>query len=168
MRTSPLQDDGRLIRVQLRDHCIACLKKAGTVAGQRIYRGNPWPATAESLPALWLSVPLDTGSSLGPGCPQFSRTATVQIIGILMGNDPLEAQDRIDHFNHQVETALMTDVTLLSTVEEVTGLHTELELNSETRNHLARFTMSIELKYSETFPLSGPDLKAVTGTVGGL
>lgn len=168
MRPSPLHDDGRLFRVQLRDLCVDLLKRASTVAERRVFKGNPWPVMADKLPALWVSSPSDVGSSLGAGPPSFSRTTTIQIIGIVRGDDPADALEQIDQFNETVETLLMTDTRLISSVEEVEGLHTQVELNSETKDHLARFTLALELKYSETYPLPGKPLSALSGTFGTL
>lgn len=168
MRPSPLYDDGRLFRVQLRDLCVDLLKHASTVAGSRVFKGNPWPVSADRLPALWVSAPSDVGSSFGAGPPSFSRTATIQIIGIVRGDNPADALEQIDQFNDAIETLLMTDTRLIGNVEEVEGLHTHVELNSETKSHLAQFTLALELKYSETYPQPGQPLSALSGTFGTL
>lgn len=157
-----------LYRIELRNLCRSVLADAGTLAGDRVFQVIAWPTTLQNTPAIYVAAPQDSASNTGRGAGDFIRTATIQTFGIVADRDIGVVQRQIDQLAEQIELAILTSHDLLAAVTQVGSFHSLTELSAEQSVYSASVTSVFDLEYVETFPLSGPDLKAVTGKIGGL
>ena len=157
-----------LYRIELRNLCQSILADAGTLASSRVFQVIAWPTSLQNTPAIYVAAPQDSASNTGRGAGDYVRTATIQIFGVVAGQNIGVVQQQIDQLAEQIELALMTSHDLLAAVTQISSFHSITELSAEQSVYSASVTSVFDLEYVETFPLSGPALTAVTGTVGGL
>lgn len=154
-----------LYRVLLKQAAQKALLSANTFAGQSVIVDRSLPATSDKLPAIILTTPRDSASSSGRNPEGFTRVTTLAVRGLLTGNTPEEAGQKIDLFAEQIELALMLDTALQSMITQVTSLETETMLNSQTAEHTGEVRMLLGLEYMEYYPATGTPLTELVGDV---
>ena len=146
-------DQPMLARRQLR---LAVVASLGTICNTVSSPGN-WPTPVELLPALLISVPTESKSSLGRNVPEFNTSASIVIQGQVTATTPEAAQDEIELLAYQVENAVLMDYSVNQMIQQFVTVQTETEITSEGKQHLAGFRMTIVAEMHEAFdPMLAP------------
>lgn len=146
----------RLLRLAVVGELKAKLDASVTVLSP----GN-WPTPQEKLPAVLVKVPTEQKQSLNKGMPEFTTTITLQVEGRLEGATPEDAQDAIEDLGYQVEEAILKGYWIGRVVQQFASVSTDVEINSESKTHIAGFRMVFAC---ETFEGFDPTVTAPDGT----
>ncbi|WP_434627643.1 hypothetical protein [Chromobacterium sp. CV08] len=141
-----------LYRTQLRNAVVAALQAANTLAGQKVYAPRDLPVTPPGMPLILVQTPLERKQGRGPlGAPQFLTTATVAINARVSGSSAGQVESLLDTICDQIESAVLTDYTVLRMVQQVLAVETEIEVTGQQREHLGEAWLRFDFEYPEVF-----------------
>lgn len=150
-------DQPMLARRQLR---LAVMGALRPLCETVLSPGN-WPTPPDKLPALLVNTPSESKQGLGPNVPQFNTSVTLVIQGQASAKTPELAQDAIDLLAYQVENAVFEDYSVVGMVQQFLSVQTDTDINSEGKDHLAGFRMTISCELYEVFD---PTVAPAAGT----
>ena len=140
-----------LVRVELRNLAIEALKKANTLAENRIYSPMDWPTTPAMYPVILVKTPRERKVSENRSIPKFTTTAELHLSLRVTENSEAEATDTLEALCEQVENAILTDYALISEVQQFSYVDTHIEVNSDQRKHLGEAVLQIGMEFYEVF-----------------
>jgi hypothetical protein len=129
-----------------------------TAAGQRVYEPRDWPSSTSDYPAIFLSCPRGQKESLGRNQPQFTTTETIRMLARV--DAPADASDgnsgvvqaALLLMKRQIEVAVIGAPALMTQIQQISSMASELGLNSGGARHLGELGIEMELEFYE-----GPD-----------
>ncbi|WP_277187676.1 hypothetical protein [Caballeronia sp. BR00000012568055] len=139
-----------LYRSILRDIAADALRRAQTIAADRVYTPRDWPTTA-CYPCILVDCLSDRKESLGQEPPAFTATATLDVEARIQETSVAAARDACETLCDQIECALLTCTDLLRRIQHVSSIESAMELNATGRMHIADMRMSFALEYFIAF-----------------
>jgi hypothetical protein len=139
-----------LYRSLLRDIATDVLRRAQTIAADRVYTPRDWPTTA-CYPCILVDCLSDRKEALGQEPPAFTATATLDVTGRVQETSVAAARDACEVLCDQIECALLTCTDLLRRIQRVSTIESAMELNATGRVHIADMRMAFELEYFIAF-----------------
>lgn len=139
-----------LYRSILRDLAAEVLRRAQTIAAERVYTPRDWPTT-QCYPCILVDCLNDRKEALGQEPPAFTATATLEVNGRIQESSVAAARDACETLCDEIECALLTCADLLRRIQRVSSIEASMELNATGRVHIADMRMSFELEYFIAF-----------------
>ncbi|WP_233872497.1 hypothetical protein [Paraburkholderia adhaesiva] len=139
-----------LYRAGLRDMAADVLRRAQTLAAERVYTPRDWPTT-QCYPCILVDCLNDRKESLGQQPPAFTATATLEVNARSEADTAGAARAACEDLCDQIECALLTCQPLLKHIQQGSGIETVMELSATGRRHIADLRMSLELQYFIAF-----------------
>ncbi|WP_434107633.1 hypothetical protein [Paraburkholderia caffeinilytica] len=139
-----------LYRSLLRDIAADVLRRAQTLAADRVYTPRDWPTTA-CYPCILVDCLGDRKEALGQEPPAFTATATLDVTARVQETSVAAARDTCEALCDQIECALLTCRDLLRRIQRVSTIESTMELNATGRVHIADMRMAFELEYFIAF-----------------
>ncbi len=139
-----------LYRAMLRDIAADVLRRAQTLAGDRVYTPRDWP-TVQCYPCILVDCLNDRKESLGQQPPAFTATTTLNVNARVEAQGVGPARDACEQLCDQIECALLTCQPLLKHIQQGSSIETVMELDATGRVHIADLRMALELQYFIAF-----------------
>jgi hypothetical protein len=139
-----------LYRSLLRDIAADWLRRAQTIAADRVYTPRDWPTT-QCYPCVLIDCLADRKESTGQEPPAFTATATLTVNARAQDTSAVIARDTCERLCDEIECALLTCTDLLKRIQQVTSIESDMELNATGRMHIADLRMTFELQYFIAF-----------------
>lgn len=153
--TAPLQP--MLARRQLRLAALAAINGIKTAAGiVTVDSPGDWSTPPEAMPAVLLRNSRDRKDSVNKGMPEFTTTITLEIEARVEAVDSSTAQDNIEALVYNIENALFTDYNVISMIQQIASVDSEIEITADGRRHLGGVKMSIVFEMFEAFDPAAP------------
>lgn len=129
-----------------------------TAAGARVYEPRDWPSSSSDYPAIFISCPRGQKESLGRNQPQFTTTETIRLLARV--DAPADSADGnagvvqagLLLIKRQIEVAVIGAPLLMRQIQQISGVTSELGINSGGERHLGELGIEMELEFFE-----GPD-----------
>ncbi|GBQ32268.1 hypothetical protein HLH34_04420 [Gluconacetobacter azotocaptans] len=154
-----------LYRVELREAVAAAILGANTAVGANVFTARTMPSRAADLPNVYIQSPSDRGESLNRGPPQFLRTAQIMVVARVSASSGPAAETALDALTEQIELAIMTNSPLLSMIQQVSSMEIGIRVNADTNPVIGEARMDFYLEWTEFYPITGPALTSITGTL---
>jgi len=139
-----------LHRSLLRDIAADVLRRAQTIAEERVYTPRDWP-TVRCYPCVLVDCLADHKESIGQEPPAFTATATLDINARIEKDNAVAAREACERLCDEMECALLTCTALLKQIQQVRTIDTTMEFDATGRVHIADLRMSLELEYFIAF-----------------
>lgn len=144
-----------------------------TNAGANVFSPLDRPTWAGDYPVIFLTTPEEQKESLGrQGAPQFTVTATLQVIARISKNqaqkDAGAAQAMVDleTLQRQIEVALINNPTLMSLLQQFAWVRTVKDVNGDSESNLGELKMEFGLEFyqgpEDFYPIPTNPLEEIT------
>ena len=155
-----------LVRADIRDQAKALLVAAGTAAGGSVFVGRDWPTSTALFPLLLIWVPEDRKESLGPAARGGFKSNCSLVVKIrVTGGNPTAVELALDTLCSQVEQALMLPLLAIDSVQLITGIETESQVNASAAQQVGEAAIAFHVEYVEWFEPASTPLVDIRGTV---
>jgi hypothetical protein len=144
-------------RKVIRKKLVSILKRAQTIAGERVYSNDADPALSEKLPSIFIRVVSETAEEWTQAPRIFKRTIAVAIECLCDGRNPDEAADFVDDLSEQVERVIGSDDSLDGTAEDTRLAGVELDFIAEAEKPIATSTLTFNVLYLTAAPRTRND-----------
>jgi len=134
-----------LFRRQMRIAVISALRKAELWLGDdplTIESPGNWKIQQSpdsvSMPCVLIRTSMESKSSvMQAGIPEFNTATSIDVMCVLSSTTAEKAQDDIEQLWFQIENILLTDYSIIGSVQNVQSVDSKLEINSDGNVHIA-------------------------------
>ena len=126
-----------------------------TLAGARVYAPRDWPTKDDVYPAIFVSAPSGEKESLGRNQPLYTTTETIRLLSRVDapaassdGNaGPVQAT--LLAMKRQIEVTLIGAPALMSQIQQIARVRSELGFNSGGEKHLGELGIEMDMEFVE-------------------
>jgi hypothetical protein len=141
-----------LFSEQLRELVIAALKAANTLAGANVFAPRDTPLASSELPAIMVDDQREDSESRGnAGFPAFLTTAILLVEAKVERETSEAVKADLSTLRRQIKVAILTDWSIVASVEQVVGVRTETAISAEGKKHVGELRMQFAFRYPEDF-----------------
>lgn len=142
-----------LARRQIRLAVLAAVESAVTALSLNADIQSPGDVNTppNKFPAIKVRTTGDQKQPVTRTVPEFTTTVNVEVEAVLEADTAEAAQDAIEQLGYQLETAILTDYTLVGLTQQIISMNTTQEVTSDGRRQLGGFKMVIGFECFEVF-----------------
>lgn len=148
-----------LYRRQMRIAVVAALKNADLwIDGSPVTIDSPgnWSLQHlkenDYLPSILVRTSSENkASNVRAGLPQFNSSVSIDVMCVLSSTTAEKAQDLIEALWFQVENLLLTDYSIIGSVQNVQSVDSKLEIDSSGNDHIAAISAAFVYEAFEVY-----------------
>jgi hypothetical protein len=140
-----------LYRSVVRDAIVTALIRAQTAAGSNVFAPRDWPETPVQLPTLIVTMPAENKQSWGPNGPKFTTTATIVVLGRLLGTTEMDAEAKLEALIEQIQNAVLPDFNVLALIQEFSSVDTQISITDDGEDQIGEASVSFGCVFPEIF-----------------
>lgn len=148
-----------LFRRQMRIAVVAALQKADLwVDDEPISINSPGNWSLQhlkddcGLPAILVRTGTEgKASTIRAGLPQFNSSVSIEVLCAVSSTTAEKAQDEIEGLWFQIENILLTDYSIIGSVQNVSSVDSKLEIDSSGNDHIAAISAAFVYEGFEVY-----------------
>ena len=154
-----------LLRAQFRALVADQLRRAGTMAGERVYEWRALPTKLDDLPAITLWTPHELKASQGRGAPKFTTTFHLMIQGRVTAPSDQLVGEKLELLAHEIEMAVLANRLIVNVVQQFVSVETISTITMEGGRPLGEVTLTLQPELQQVYDPAMPDrLETITVT----
>lgn len=154
-----------LFRRQMRIAVVSALKKADLwVDDEPVSINSPGNWSLQhlkddcGLPAILVRTGTEgKASTIRAGLPQFNSSVSIEVMCALNSTTAEKAQDEIEQLWFQIENILLTDYSIICSVQNVSSVDSKLDIDSSGNDHVAAISAAFVYEGFEVYDSQAPD-----------
>ena len=148
-----------LFRRQMRIAVVSALQKADLwVDDEPVSINSPGNWSLQhlkddcGLPAILVRTGTEgKASTIRAGLPQFNSSVSIEVLCAVSSTTAEKAQDEIEQLWFQIENILLTDYSIIGSVQNVSSVDSELKIDSSGKDHVAAISAAFSYEGFEVY-----------------
>ncbi|KXZ68770.1 hypothetical protein [Acinetobacter venetianus] len=148
-----------LFRRQMRIAVVSALQKADLwVDDEPVSINSPGNWSLQhlkddcGLPAILVRTGIEgKASTIRAGLPQFNSSVSIEVLCAVSSTTAEKAQDEIEQLWFQIENILLTDYSIIGSVQNVSSVDSKLEIDTSGNDHIAAISAAFVYEGFEVF-----------------
>ena len=119
--------------------------------GCTVLSPGDWDTPPKAYPEIKVRCGAEQKNSVTKQQPEFTTAVTIEVLGRVQGTTDVDAQDQLESLDARIEAALLGAVPLITIVQQVASVHTQVSINSDGQYHVGSVLKSVVFEVFEHF-----------------